>query len=129
MQVYHTRHLEQTDWVIILRHAQRVRALPRLRGSSGLSADCIGALSNPPPSTESIFPNLRIVGLHKPNVKITPLVRHLTNPKLTSISFLDAGNLGAATDTFGERCPIVTTVHTDTASSLICYWQNLRSVE
>ena len=126
MQVYLLqKRLEQTDWDIILGYAHRVRALPRLRGSSGLSADCIEALSNPP---SSIFPNLRIVGLHEPSATIVPLVRHLTNPKLTNISFENAGNLGAAIDTFGDRCPIVTTVHTDTASSLICCWQNLCSV-
>ncbi|KAI9567219.1 hypothetical protein HD554DRAFT_1008927 [Boletus coccyginus] len=114
--------LEQTDWDIILGYAQHVRALPRLRGLSGLSADCIEALSNPPSPIESISP-------HKPNAKITPLMRHLANSKLTRISFEDAGNLGATIDMFGERCPIVTAVRTDTAASLIRCWQNLCSVQ
>jgi len=111
-----------------------VRALPRLRGSSGLAADCIEALSNPPSSTESIFPNLRIVGLQEPSATIAPLVRHLTSPKLTDISFERTEELGAAIDTFGERCPIVTDfevsqwAHADTISGLICCWKKLCSV-
>ena len=81
MQVYSLKkHLEQTDWDIILGYARRVRALPRLRGSLGLSADCIEALSKPPASTESIFPNLRIIGLRSPSATIAPLVQHLANP-------------------------------------------------
>ncbi|KAI9567217.1 hypothetical protein HD554DRAFT_2193136 [Boletus coccyginus] len=129
------KYLEQTDWDIILGYAHRVRALPRLYGSSGLAADCIEALSNPPSSTESIFPNLRIVGLQEPSATIAPLVRHLTSPKLTDISFERAEDLGAAIDTFGERCPIVTDfqvlqwAHADTISGLLCRWKNLCSVQ
>jgi len=126
---------EQTDWDVILGYAHRVRALPRLHGSFGLAADCIEALSNPPSPIESIFPNLRIVGLENPSAKFTPLMRHLTNPKLTSISFEEMENLDAAIDAFGKRCPLVTDfevlqrVHTDTTSDLICRWKDLRSVQ
>jgi hypothetical protein len=136
VQVYSLRkRLEQTEWDIILGYAHRVRALPRLRGSSGLAGDCIEALSNPPTSTESIFPNLRIVGLHAPSTTIAPLVRHLTNPQLTDISFERAENLGAAIDAFGKGCPIVTDfhvgqwAHADSISGLICLWPHLCSVE
>ena len=112
-----------------------MRALPRLRGSSSLAGDCIEALSNPPTSTKSIFPNLRVVGLHAPSATIAPLVRHLINPQLTDISFERTENLGAAIDAFGEGCPIVTDfhvrewAHADSISGLICLWQNLCSVE
>ncbi|KAI9567239.1 hypothetical protein HD554DRAFT_2173575 [Boletus coccyginus] len=129
------KRLEQTDWDIILGYAHRVRAFPQLCGSLGLAGDCIEALSNPPSSTESIFPYLRIVRLREPSVTIAPLIRHLANPKLTDILFGDTENLGAAIHTFGERCPIVTDfwqvsqwAHADTISDLICCWQNLRYV-
>ncbi|KAI9573132.1 hypothetical protein HD554DRAFT_1150336 [Boletus coccyginus] len=106
----------------------------RLCDSSGLAAECIEALSNPPSPTELIFPNLRVVGLHGPQATILPLVRHLANPKLTSISFGFVEELGAAIATFGERCPVVTNFdfseppHANTTSGLICRWQNLCSV-
>jgi len=135
-QVYSLQKpLEQTEWDIILGYAHRVRALPQLRGSLGLAADCIEALSNPPSSTESIFPNLRIIGLHEPSATIAPLIRHLANPKLTGISFEEMENLGAAVDTFGERCPFVTDfdvsqwAHADTISGLVCCWKNLCSAQ
>jgi len=136
MQVHSLQKcLEQTDWDIILGYTHRVRALPLLCGSSGLATDCIEALSNSPSSTESIFPNLRSVGLQAPTAKIALLVRHLANPKLTRISCqFTALNLGTAIATFGERCPYVTDfhvlewTHADTASGLICCWQNLCSV-
>ncbi|KAH0826882.1 hypothetical protein J3R83DRAFT_4428 [Lanmaoa asiatica] len=127
--------LGQTEWDIILGYAHRVRALPRLRGSLCLAGDCIEALSNPPPSTESIFPNLRSIGLHEPSATVAPFVRHLANPRLTDISFERAEKLGAAVDSFGDGCPIVTDfcvsqwAHADTISGLICHWPNLRSVE
>ena len=136
MQVYSLqKRLEQTEWDIILGYARRVRALPRLRGSFGLAGDCIEALSNPPTSTKGIFPNLRIVGLHEPSATIAPLVQHLSSPKLTDISFERLENIGAAIDAFGERCPTVRDFHVrqwanaDTISGLICFWQNLCSVQ
>ncbi|KAI9567220.1 hypothetical protein HD554DRAFT_1008873 [Boletus coccyginus] len=134
--VYSLRtRLEQADWDTILAYAHRVRALPLLRGSLGLAADCIEALSNAPSSAESIFPNLRIVRLYEPKATIVPLVRHLANPQLTSISFESAENLGGAITTFGERCPIVTDfgmaglphADSDTTLGLIRCWQNLCS--
>ena len=138
MQVYSLqKRLEQTDWDVILGYAQRVRALPKLHYSLELAADCIEALSNPPSSTESIFPNLRVVGLLEPGTTIAPLVRHLTNPKPTRISFEYAENVGAAISTFGERCPIVTDFrvleripsHPDTTSCLIFCGQNFCPVQ
>ena len=135
MQIYSLKkRLEQTDWDIILGYARRVRALPSLRGSLGLAADCIEALSKPPTSTETIFPNLRIVGLHEPSATIAPLVRHLTNPKVTDISFKGTEILGVAINAFGGGCPFVTDfrvlqwARNDTISGLICHWQNLCSV-
>ncbi|KAI9567224.1 hypothetical protein HD554DRAFT_2329288 [Boletus coccyginus] len=130
------KRLEQTDWDIILGYARRVRVLPQLQGSFGLAADSIEALSNPPSSTELIFPNLRVVGLLVATATVAPLVRYLTNPKLTSISFEFVENLDAVISSFGERCPIVTNFHVsewtpsqvDTTSDLICCWQNLCSV-
>ena len=135
MQVYSLKKpLEQTEWDIILGYARRVRALPRLRGSWGLGADCVETLSKPPSCTESIFPNLCIVGLYDPSATIAPLVRHLLNPKVTDISFERTEVLGAAIDAFGGGCPFVTDFHVsewankDTISGLICHWQNLCSV-
>ena len=122
------------DWDILLRYAHRVRALPRLSDSFGLAIDCIEALSKPPASIQSIFPNLRIVGLHEPSATIAPLIQHLTNPRVTDIWLGSTEILGSTTGAFGHRCPFVTTfrvsqwAHSDTISSLICHWQNLRTV-
>lgn len=134
-KVYSLRkQLEQAEWDIILSYAHRVRALRCLRGSFGLARDCIETLSNPPTSTEPIFPNLRIIGLQEPSRTIIPLLRHLTNPKLTDIWFKRMENLGAAIEAFGIACPLVTDFYVsewanaDTISGLICRWQNLRSV-
>ena len=109
-----------------------MQALSYLRGSSGLAADCIRVLSNPPTSSEPIFPNLRIVVLHEPSETIVPLLRHLAPPKLTDISLEDVVNLGTAIEAFTE-CPIVTELRVlqwasvDALSGLICRWKNLRS--
>ena len=101
----------------------------------GLAGDCIEALSNPPTSIESIFPNLCIVGLHEPNVTVAPLIQHLTNPELTDISLDHVKNLGTEINDFTESCPDVTGFHMShwahaaTISGLICHWQNLSSVQ
>ena len=111
-----------------------MRALPSLTRSSGLTADCIEAISTPPAPIESIFPNLRTVGLHEPSATVTPLIQHLTNPKVTDIWLGRTEILGSTIDVFGQGCPFVTTfqvsqwAHSDTTSSLICHWQNLRAV-
>ena len=135
MQVYSLKKpLEHTEWDIILGYARRVRALPRLGGSWGLSADCVEALSKPPAFTESIFPNLRIIGLYDPSATIAPLVRHLINPKVTKVLLHRTGILAAAIDAFGPGCPSVTDFHISewdhhyTVSGLVCNWQNLCSV-
>ena len=123
------------EWDIILGYTRRVRALPRLWRSLGLAGDCIETLSNPPTSTESIFPNLRVIGLHDPSTTITPLVRHFINPELTEIWFERMENLGTAIEGFGEECPLVMDfcvsewAHADTISGLICRWENLCSVK
>ena len=136
MQVYSLQKcLEQTEWEIILGYAHRVRALPRLWRSFGLAGDCIAALSNPPTSVESIFPNLRVIGLHDPSTTTAPLVRHFMNPKLIDICFGRTDNLGAAIEGFGGECPLVMDFYVSewapaaTISGLICRWQNLRSVK
>ncbi|KAF8552009.1 hypothetical protein OG21DRAFT_1466366 [Imleria badia] len=129
------KRLEQPEWDIILGYAHRVRALPCISGSSGLAGDCIEALCNPPTSIESIFPNLRVVGLDETSATLAPLIRHLTNPKLTAISLDGSGNLGAVIDTFAEKCPSVASFHVwqwanaDTISGVICRWNNLCSVQ
>lgn len=126
------KRLGQSEWDVILGYARRVRALPRLRGSLGLSADCVEALSKPP---TTIFPNLRVVQLHCPKPAIAPFVRHLTSPRLTELSLSLTESIGAAIDTFGEQCPSVTDFHVtglanaDTISRLLYRWQNLSSVD
>ena len=108
-------------------YACRVQALPCLHESLGLAGDCIKALSNPPTSIKSIFPNLCIIGLHEPNITVTPLIQHLTNPELTDISLDHAENLGTEIDDFTESCPDVTGFHMShwthiaTISGLICH--------
>ena len=115
-------------------YACHMWALPCLQKSLDLAGDCIEALSNPPIFIESIFPNLCIVELHEPSMTVTPLIWHLTNPKLTDILLEDMENLDTAIDAFGESCPDVTNfyalhwTHVATISDLICHWQNLSSV-
>lgn len=132
-QVYSlTKRLEQSEWDIVLGYTRRVRALPRLRGSLGLSDDCVQEFSKPP---SSIFPNLRIVGLHCPKAAITPLVQHLTSPRLIKLSLSLTESIDAAIDTFGGQCPTVANFHVshstnvDTIPGLLRRWQNLSSVD
>ena len=112
-----------------------MRAIPRLWHELRLTRDCIEALSNPPTSTESIFPNLRVIGLQDPTTTIAPFVRHFLNPKLTDIWSGRLENLDAAIEGFGEKCPLVTDfcvlelAHAGTISDLICRWQHLCSVK
>ncbi|KAF8551995.1 hypothetical protein OG21DRAFT_1466340, partial [Imleria badia] len=126
------KRLEQAEWDIILGYSHRVRALPRLWNSLGLAGDCIETLSIPPTSIESIFPNLRVIGLHEPSAAVAPLVRYFINPKITEIWLERTENIGAAIKAFGEGCPLVTGFyvsqwawHANRISDLICRWPNL----
>lgn len=106
----------------------------RLAGTAGLAADCIEALSMPSPSAESIFPNLQKIALDKPSAAITPLLPHLTHPKVTTITFCGTGALGLGFNAFGGGCPSMTNVFVwdwtdiDALSSIVCHWKNLRHV-
>ncbi|KAF8552920.1 hypothetical protein OG21DRAFT_1510909 [Imleria badia] len=129
------RQLEKADWDIILGYARRVRALPHLRGSFGLAADCLEVLSKPPSPTVPIFPKLRDVGLYMPTKEISRFVRQLISPRLTRLYIGSTENLGNVIDAFGEGCPNVESfkigqwANPDTISSLICHWQKLCSVD
>ncbi|KAF8557313.1 hypothetical protein OG21DRAFT_1482399 [Imleria badia] len=130
-----TKRLELSEWHIILGYACRVRALPRLRGSLGLTLDCVEELSQLPNSTSpSLFPNLRIVGLNSRKVAIAPFLKHLASPKLTEFELGFSNGFGVTTGVFGDQCPALTNLEVwecdgaDMISGLICHWQNLSSV-